>query len=247
MKDAELSSPVPVEQQVDTDVNGGVSVDHERLRYVTGLLGSQKGLNTALFGAFYFFISIDRISGWSSVWSSGLALLVALAFFLAAHQRWVPRYYERRFGFVQPQEPSAWWFGLLLLTIVLLLFIGQPLAHYLDPKVAGFVDWMHLKISDPVHQIDLSAPFLWIAVSLSGLRWHIRSWERPQLSFLLCGLVAFSLIAAYGIWHPDARQVWFWKVLNAGGFGLSLMAMGLYDHVVLIRALPKRVGEGDDE
>ncbi len=49
----------------------------------------------------------------------------------------------------------------------------------------------------------------------------------------------------YGI-RMQGRS-WFWKVLNAGGIGLSLMAMGLYDHVVLIRALPKRVAEGDDE
>src|SRR5579859_7650277 len=181
MMDAEMPSPVPLEQ-LDTRVNAGGSVDPERLRYVNRLLGSRQGLNTALFGAFYFAMSIDRASHYP--WSSGLTPLVALAFFLAAYQRWIPKYYQRRFGSVQPQEPSARWFGLFLLTIVLLLFIGQPLAHYLDPKVAGFVDGLHLKISDPAHQIDLSAPFLWIVVSLSGLRWQIRRWERPQLSFL---------------------------------------------------------------
>jgi hypothetical protein len=43
------------------------------------------------------------------------------------------------------------------------------------------------------------------------------------------------------------RHVEVWKILNTGGFGLSLIATGLYDHIILVRTLPKRVPEGDDE
>src|SRR5690349_20245035 len=166
MMDAEMPSPVPLEQQVGTHVNAGGTVDPERLRRVTRLLGSQP-LDLAIFGAFLFSISIGRAL--DSPWASALTTLVAAAFLLVTIRRWIPEYYQRRFGFVKPQEPSVKWFGLFMLTIVLLLFIGQPLAHYLDPRVAGLVDWVHLKISDPAHQIDLSPSFFWIVVFLIGL------------------------------------------------------------------------------
>jgi hypothetical protein len=60
-------------------------------------------------------------------------------------------------------------------------------------------------------------------------------------------MLGFTSIVSYAIWHPDAKQLGLGKLLNAGGPGLSLMALGLYDYIVLVRALPKRVAEGDDE
>jgi len=60
-------------------------------------------------------------------------------------------------------------------------------------------------------------------------------------------MISFASIVSYAIWHPDAKQLGLWKILNAGGFGLSLIALGLYDYTSLVLLLPKRAAEGDDE
>lgn len=70
--------------------------------------------------------------------------------------------------------------------------------------------------------------------------------ERQRLCFLLIGTIGFASIVSYAIFHPAVKQLGLWKRLNAGGPGLSFMAPGLYDHIALVRALPKRVAEGDE-
>ncbi len=129
------------------------------------------------------------------------------------------------------------------MAFLVLLLIGWPIAYYIDPGASH----LHTMISDPGRQINLWPSLLWMGVFFSSVRWHMPSVERQRLFVLLGGVVALSSIAVYGILHPDARQVGLWKVLNAGEIGLSLMVMGLYDHIVLIRALPKRVADGGDE
>ena len=64
---------------------------------------------------------------------------------------------------------------------------------------------------------------------------------------MVLATLGLASVVAYAIFHPDAKELGLWKLLNAGGFALSLIAMGLYDHFVLVRALPKGVAEGDDE
>jgi hypothetical protein len=65
------------------------------------------------------------------------------------------------------------------------------------------------------------------------------------LSFL--GLLAAISVALLPIWDPGVEKLEIWKILNAGGFGLSFIAIGIDEHIVLLRALPKRVAEGADE
>jgi len=250
-----LHSTAPLEQQLDIQAIAQATVDHERLRYVTRLLGSQQGLNTALLGTLLFWMNVPDALDCGSGWWKQLAWLVGLVgltIYFVAGQRWIPEYYQRRFGSVQAARvPSSKWDALFFLAILVLLFvvifIGQPINHYLDPVVSRLVSRLHTMISDPERQINLWPSLLWMWLFFSSMRWHIPSIERQRSFFLLGGLVAFPLIAIYGILHPDARQVWLWKVLNAGGVGLSLVVMGLYDHIILIRTLPKRAAEGDDE
>ncbi len=64
MQDAEVPSPASFEQRMDPPINGEVTVDHERLRYVTRLLGSQQGLNTALLGALVFWVNVKDTRDW---------------------------------------------------------------------------------------------------------------------------------------------------------------------------------------
>ncbi len=231
-----MPSPLTLEQQTDDPTNWEVPVDHERLRYVTRLLGSQEGLNTALIGTLIFFSEILNSSGWWTLLAA-LALVGSFRVYLAAYQRWIPEYYQRRFGTVQvAREPWSKWGARFFLAFLVLLFIGWPLAPHL-----------HAMISDPARQINLWPSLLFMLLFFSSVRRHMPSIERQRLFFLLGVLVAVSSIAGYGILHPDARQVGLWKVLNAGELGLSLIAMGLYDHIILVRTLPRRVAEGDDE
>ena len=78
--------------------NGEVSVDRERLdrlKYVTGLLGTQQGLNTALFGTFLFFSEVPV--RWPRGWAA-LAWLAGMVIFGAAWRSWIPKYYQKRFA-----------------------------------------------------------------------------------------------------------------------------------------------------
>lgn len=241
--------PLSIDQQADCPAPCEVTVDHGRLQYVTRLLGSQQGLNTALFGAYLFRWNVGEILHWPSGWGKFLGWLAAVAamrIFFLANQRWIPEYYEKRFGSVK-RGPWSKWDAPFFSGFVVLLVIGWPIAHILDPVASGFAGRVHVMMSDPGRQINLWPTVFWMAMLCSSLRWHKTSIERQGLYFDLVGLASFSSIAFYAIWHPDAKQLFLWKVLNAGGIGLSFIAMGLYDHIRLILLLPKRVAEDDDE
>lgn len=245
------------EQPIDGDSIGKMKADHERLRYVTKLLGSHQGLGlrTALLGTVLFFLNTGKIlQHWVSTWSILLAALATVALqiggakILIAADSWIPEYYQRRFGSVQAaRAPTSKWnafFSLaVLLTFPVLLFFGRPIAHYFDPVASH----LHMMISDPDRQINLWPSLLWAVLLCGSLRWHMSSIERQRLYFILAAMIGFASIVSYAIFHPDAKQLGLWKLLNAGELGLSLMALGLYDYIVLVRALPKRVAEGDDE
>jgi hypothetical protein len=52
--------------------------------------------------------------------------------------------------------------------------------------------------------------------------------------------------------HPAITQLLFWRILSAGWLGISFMAIGLYQHMALVRLLPKKnqeekEGDGDAE
>jgi hypothetical protein len=190
--------------------------------------------------------------GWPSGWWTLLEALAWLGFlriYIPAYQRWIPEYYQRRFGSVQgPRKPWSKWYALFFLAVVfafpVLLFIGQPIAHFLDPIASTVLGRLHMMIFDPARQINLWPSVFWVLLLCASLRWNMTSIERQRLYFVLVGTIGFTSVVSYAIWHPDAKQFALWKILNAGGFGLSLIALGLYDYIVLVRALPKKVSEG---
>ncbi len=142
-----MPSPLTVEQQSDEPTNWEVPVDHERLRYVTRLLGSQQGLNTALVGMLLLLAEISNPGGWWDLLALPASLL-GIKIYLAASERWIPAYYQQRFGSVQAtRKPWSKWDALLFLAFLVLLFVwiffGQPIAHYLDPMASR----LHILIS----------------------------------------------------------------------------------------------------
>jgi len=232
------------EQPLEGDPIGEVAADHERLGYVTRLLGSPPGLNTALLGTLLFLVNAEESLHWLNGWWRLLAVLAWLASLVGGWRIYladrIPEYYKQRFGSVQAaRKPSSKWSAVFFLALFVLLLI----ALYFDPVASR----LHLMISDPARQIDLWPSVLWAALLCGSLRWHMSSIERQRSYFLLAGTLGFTSIVSYAIWHPDVKQLGLWKILNAGGIGLSLIALGLYDYIILVHALPKRVAEGDDE
>ena len=227
-------------------------LDQERLKYVTRLLSSPPGLNTALLGTLTFLVNawetlpLHSLSGW---WSAlaGLAWVASMwALLRVLMTDGIAEYYQQRFGSVQsaPKRASKWsaLFGLaLLLAFPVVLFIGW--AGYLDPVIFH----LHRMISDPARQINLWPSVYWAALLCGSLRWHMSGIERQSMFFMLVGMIGFASIVSYATFHPEAKQHDLWKLLNSGGFGLSFIALGLYDHITLVLLLPKRVAEGDDE
>jgi hypothetical protein len=229
-------------------------LDHERLKYVTRLLGTHQGLNTALVGTVLFLMNAGEILHWLSGWSTLLAALASLALaigglkILIAADSWIPEYYQRRFGSVQAARvPGSRWNALfwlaVLLTFPVLLFFRRPIAHYFDPVASH----LHMMISDPDRQINLWPSLIWVSLLCGSLRRHMSSIERQRVYFILVTTLGLASIVSYAVFHPEAKQLGSWKLLNASGLGLSLIAMGLYDHFILVRALPKRIAEGEDE
>jgi len=243
MKSNEL--PLMASQQpLEGDSIGKVAADHERLRYVTRLLGSPPGLNTALLGALLLLMNSGETLHWLNGWWGLLAVLAWLALLVGGWRiylaDWIPEYYKQRFGSVQAaRKPVSKWSALFFLALLVLLLIAQ----YFDPVASR----LHLMISDPARQINLWPSILWAVLLCGSLGWHMSSIERQRVYFLLVGTLGFASIVSYAVWHPDAKQLGLWKILNAGGIGLSLIALGLYDYIVLVSALPKRAAEGDDE
>jgi hypothetical protein len=221
-------------------------VDRERLRYVTNILGAHQGLYTVWFGLFFLLMEEGNVWEWRGVWLFRLTVKAGILILIVAHL-WVPRYYRKRFGHVEPREMSAKQFCLLLGVILLLIFFGEPLAHRVDPMISSFSNRLHLAISDPAHQVNLWPSFFWTAMLISSLRGALRSIEWPRLYFLLCAMLAFTSVVLFAMWFPDIRQAALWRLCNAGGVGLSFVALGLHDHITLVLMLPKRIAGGDDE
>jgi hypothetical protein len=238
---------LPTVAAEEPEASGEVLVDRERLTYITRTLGGQQGVYTVWLGAMLLLPELGGLWKVPGGWLAGLSRFAVLAAFIMAYKRWIPRYYRRRFGHVEAQEISARQFVILLSALVALFFFGQPVARYLSPIASSSLDRVHLMISDPGHQVNLGPSFLWVALFFSSLRWRVSRAENQWLCFLLGGTLAFISIALFPIWHPSAGRLVLWRVLNAGGLGLSFIASGLYHHITLLRMLPKRVAEGDDE
>jgi hypothetical protein len=249
MPDYRLPTVATAEERPHPCTDGEIPVDHDRLRYVTRIVAGQQGLYTVLLGAALLLPELGQGWGGEGLWGllDFLLILAGLWIYLAAYQRWIPKYYRKRFGHVEPRQPSAKQFVIFLGVIILLLFFGQSFAHRIDPVVSSFAERLRLMISDPAHQINLWPSLFWIGLFVINLGRNLRSMERQNLCFLSCGTLAFTSIVLIAVWHPDARQTVLWRAFNAGGIGLSFIALGLYDHITLVRVLPKRIEEGVDE
>jgi len=247
-----MLSTATSETQPDSHADGGVPVDRERLEYVTRAVNSPTLLMVGL-GTVVFLLELRDMWSGPKGWLTALAKAALLVVFVVAVRRdWIDRYYQKRFGSVEaPKTPKlsrkeAIFTLVLIFLFFFLILVGWPLDHYLK-LTSRVMDRVHAMMSDPTQQINLGPSLYWMALFLASLGRRPGRIERQDQCFALSVLIAFAFIAGLAVWHPGVRQSEPWRVLNAGEFGLGLIAWGLFYHIRLTLLLPKRVSEHDDE
>ena len=219
----------------------GSALNAERLRYVTEHFYQLQGLTlVGLGGALLVpegFLDILPLRGWLRA----LTVLVLAAAFIAT-LRYLPKYYRCRFGWIEPRSMTNRQFVFLLLGLLALLFFGRPIGHHADSIIAD------IQFMIPAHPVTFSPAALWLFLLCVSFRKNLCQEELYRMYFMASGALGWALVALYPIWNPDAMHPALWRLLNAGWLGVSLIALGLYDHLTLVRLMPERIEnpEADD-
>ncbi len=219
------------------------TLEPQRLKYLTENFSTLQGLIWVAWGAVALVQPMQEIYGASWPIHGWLPLLACLAGFVVVVY-YIPRYYRRRFGWVEPRNPSNTQVVIFLLVLVVLLFWGHRIESYAN-DLTQVIDSM---IPDLHGQIELVPLVCWIgALSTSFLKRSHRTTDPYWIYFLCFGTIACAVVAIYPFWHPEATRSLLWTTLNAGSFGFSLVAWGLYSHFTLVRLMPKKFQENDGE
>lgn len=208
-----------------------VASDPERLKFITEHFSALQGLNFVAVGTVFFLLSVRNI--WDVPW---WADLVAFGFLIFSIRR-LPKYYERRFGRVEPKGPT----NLQALLFIGFIFAALIWGRYFELILSTFENWIHQRIPDGVMPLGLWV--LGLSTSLGK-----RLYFDPQGPyFFFFGVVVASIVAFCPLWYPSANQVMLWRILDAGGLGLSMIAWGLHNHFLLVRLFPNQCRDEDDE
>jgi hypothetical protein len=224
---------------MDSDIRTGGNgpIDHNRLRFITENLAALQGLDAVALGAMLFFLELkDVLKDPWWLYVLNLAAVVVIV-------RQMPsKYYERHFGRVEPKsknptsrrEAVRGLVGILLLIVALIW--GRRIEVWVDAVLMG----------------DQSGQIRWLA----ALMWSARLFRNTQKespadprgpSFYVVGLITSTAVCFYPKLYPEVMQSLIWKTLNAGSLGLSLIAWGLRDHLLLVHLLPKNGSDDEDE
>jgi len=215
----------------------GGPIDHRRLKFVTENLAALQGLDTVALGAMLFFLEIKDV--WKDPW--WLTVLGFAAGFVVIRQM-PSKYYERHFGRVEPKSKSptsrreaiAGLVGILLMIVALIW--GRRIEVWADALLMG----------------DQSGQIRWLA-SLMWSTGLVRNTQKDSSAdprgpfFYIFGLATSIAVCLYPKWYPEALQSLIWMTLNAGSLGLTLIAWGLRDHILLVHLLPKKGSNDEDE
>jgi len=217
----------------------------ERLRYVTENFESLQGLKSVGTWSFLFLLEIEHVPGVVLPW---WVWLLSFGLFFAAF-RYVPKYYERRFGSVESRvAPIHPFVAILVLIFVVMLFLWPVLARYANPVVAEVGNMAHevsnvahRVISDPDHRANLLPVLYWLALLCGGISTRQRFVRLRMVLFFACFLLLWTSVLAFlPLRHPEVTQQTLWRILNAGWFGISMILIGLYEHLTLVHFLPTR-------
>jgi hypothetical protein len=227
------ASHLPMENSVTAEA----PVDRRRLQFITQGVSAQ-GLCATAVGALFLLQSV--VEPYRLPWLrlfTGAASIAAVFLIIR-----IPRYYEHRFGRVEPRTPSTKQLILLVAMLVALCVLREPLGLL----VAHAAGRSHALILDPGQRIEVFPFLLWIAM-LGVALFRPREPISERVGFAFCGAVASGFVVFYPLWRPGSTHLIWWRILNSGSLGIFLIALGLYDHFTLVRLLPKRVEEADSE
>jgi hypothetical protein len=216
----------------------GMKLDPERLKSITATFAAapQDGLGFAVFGVAAATNQMINVY-WSGSHWTGLGVLF-MAGALVAYFLYFPRYYASRFGWVQQKPPTVNRRQQVGLVIVIGLAVTMLLS----------ADLLQHFAQAPVNYLTLLQSVLLLCVNL-GIAFTARGRSMPIRLTIWAALVSTQgVVAVLPLWISlGPRQMLLWKLLNAGSAGILFMVMGLCNHVAMVRMLPKRVEEGDDD
>jgi len=217
--------------------DAGCKLNPERLKYVTEHFHELQGLTNIAMGAgFLLFFSLRDVYPDPWPW---LSILLSVLPLLALY--YLPKYYRRRFGWIEPRSMTNKQFVLFLMVLLVLLFFGRPIGRYADSILADVQSMI------PPHAVTFSPALYWTLYLCLRSRKNPHQEDVYRMYFVASGALAWALVALYPIWNPDAIHPALWKFLNDGWFGLSFIALGLYDHLTLVRLMPKRIEKLEDD
>ena len=94
--------------------------------------------------------------------------------------------------------------------------------------------------------VDIKSGFIVVTYTCARVSKN-RARRFYKMYFLASGALAWAFAAFYPMWHPDATHPALCKFLNEGWMGLSFIAWGLYDHLTLVRLMPRRIDNYKDD
>jgi len=225
------------------------NLNPERMRDITRGFQSLQfgGLTWAALGLAFFVF--DIIDFFPHRLERGVLMVAAVVSALASI-RYFPKYYERRFGRVEPptsrprmsRRGAITFLVLAALTVPFLLsvfVIGPIIAHRADAVIGSTSEELHVLIQDPEHLVRFG-PILYWALFACSSRWRRDSEDGREVVFYTLGAFFWLVFFLYPLSHPAAAQLLLWKVVSAGWFGITFMAMGLYQHMRVVLLLPRR-------
>jgi hypothetical protein len=219
------------------------SLNPDRLRNITKRFTAlrQGGLNTVVLGICVFLVAVtDLWSGWlrDALWMLTLAPL--FLFF----RGYVPKYYERRFGHMEAQESISAGEAFTLLLFILGLFIYSIIASRANAFFASLTNPLHVAISDPDHRINLNPVLFFLAVltiDLISTPWREQPGKGARGACVLA--LPWCLVVFLPLQYPRVAQFLPWKMITTGWLGLTQIAIGIHQHITLVRLFPRRVRE----
>jgi hypothetical protein len=125
---------------------------------------------------------------------------------------------------------------ILILLFAAALIWGRRLEAWVDTVLIG----------GSGGQVRLLALLFWFIWLSKSLRRDSRIDPRGPF-FCFVGLVVSAAVAFYPKWYPGVTQSMLWRTLNVGSLWLTLIALGMRDHFVLVRALPANGSDDEDD
>jgi hypothetical protein len=221
----------------------GQSLDPERLKYVTEHFQSMHGLTWVAFGAFNILVYLRRLfpEGWLAGFIYPLALLAIFTLII----RRIQRYYRSRFGWVKLRSGSQNDKQALVFLLLFLLFLF--FVPFLAEKAEPAIGLAREMIPRAIQQVVSFPVLLWSVFLCMSLRRHPSQEDWYRICFLLSGFLGGAIFALYPLSHPGIAKSVFWKTVDNESLFISVTTLGLYEHLTLVRLLPKRIEEDKND